>query len=717
MVCLRVGFFSLVGFALAGMAESGYKSVSALPQELWQNEQRLPNTSLVVSDAVDFGEPHFEVVGPGEARVSLPGARTLRVETLPEIPYYERAYEVGADTQVQATWSNAVAFRTDGPVPLRALPETFFWAADKNFELAKPGRTRFFPGTFLQVVKQGTQALVRFFPLQWDTQNHEMIRLTHLNVDLFRRPVDGLARSASRGSESVILVREAQKDMARALQEFHLRNYAMASEIVTVESVEKSEKEIDESSLPEGYKDRSLADDSVVAWDPKSGTGYPYSLARKLIAYFQNRLTTSTKLKYITLLGDGAAIPPSYYFSVRAGFGARFGVTDQCYSAVNQCLDPKASVGRLPFTKPAELKSYFAKVERWMKYAPTSSSELALFGGKAFAGPFYIGELGSLRAMPDRPTWRGLQKFFRTKQNYTRSTVLSSLGGAGDSSILFSLDHGTGNSWRVEKNGISSEEILELKTQGRTVNPLIFSIACINAAFDETTTKDEIFSDPDLGEVSVGVALLKSVAGSVAYFGSARNAMGAPLYDVDSRGNLTLLDSNHGLKLMETAIQAYHGKGEGRLGDFTLAAFSEFASNPASKLSVERFRWSFLNATLLGDPVMSMPKRQRSDLASAIASAVSELEEAFSGYFPTFLPPLEVESKVEFESFAPVEATLYQQEVLGSLVTESVLKTNKFAAGKSELAFEPGADPSNYFMRIENKTGVPVERQVWFRTQ
>jgi hypothetical protein len=309
-----------------------------------------------------------------------------------------------------------------------------------------------------------------------------------------------------------------------------------------------------------------------------------------------------------------------------------------------------------------------------------------------------------------------VQKFFRTRENYDRDGVLSMLTGSAESPLVFSLDHGNGNRWRVERRAISSKEILQASSRGRGVNPVIFSIACINAAFDESTVKEEIFSSSEGGDVSVGVALLQSVSGAVAYFGAARNAVGSPIYEIDDRGNLELSGSTYTLKLLESAAHAYHDKEEGRLGDFTLEAFRKYAADPGASISKDRSKWSFFNTNLLGDPVMRFPKRAHKDVSYPLAQALTEIEAGFAGILPTFDLSSALPSSLEFESTAPVEVTLYEQRMLGVLASETQVKSELFSEGKNSWKWEPSEDPINYFLRIENQAGLPVERQVWFRT-
>jgi hypothetical protein len=718
---LRVAFVLVVAVTLPLFAES-FQIKKEVPTELWEPVRPSNNASLVVAENVDFAEPRFEGVGQGEVRVSVPGARALRVETMPELAVVGRDYALPAGARAEVFWDSAVLQETDGPVPLRAQPETFYWSNDPSFRLAEPSTGRFYPGKLVDFVQSGSQVRVRFYPLQWDRQNRTVVRMGRLAVKVFAVPLEAeqptWRPSAQFAPQSVILVREAMVEAARLLQTFHSERYKIASEIVTVESLEKRETELPESDLPDGYKDRSLADAVVVPYDAASGKGYNYRLARKLAQYFQRSLGAGSALKYITLVGDSTAIPPSYYFSVRTGFDARFGVTDQCYAAVAQCLEPRAAVGRLPLQSLGEMKTYLAKTDRWLKYSEAAPSELALFGGKAFNGPFYIGELGVLRALSEKADWRGVRKSFRTKQNYTRGGVLETVRGNGDSSFVYSLDHGGGNQWYVEQQSVGSRDVMAATNAGSTVNPLIFSIACTNGAYDEKLLQEDLYEDPSHGAHSVGVSLIRSVAGAVGYFGSSRPALGAPIFEIDARGNLDLQDSNHGLKLLDTALEEYRVKGSGRLGDYVRSTLARYATDPASLVTKDRFRWTYLNAVLLGDPAMTLATRSVREAVSPMARSVDEIQAAFRGTnnVPAMLLPESGDAALRIQSKTDVEATLFVQGQ-GLRFNETLLKTKTVGAGDADIAFNDSQGRQTYFMRLENKTGVPVERQVWFRTQ
>lgn len=722
MVRLRAGGVLILGLALSAYADSGFVPLREIPID-FQQARSLLNTSPVVSEKFQFDSPRFEVKA-GAVRVSLPGTKALEVETLPELPYLERTYDLPAGAVGEVSWEISSAFKSDGPVPLKVLPETEYWTSDPTFQLAPPGTGNWVPGRPVTLEISGGKARVRVYPLQWNRATQELVYIANLNVRIdMHLPADNRRRSGSAAPtpplapSSVIVAPQTLKDGALLLQESHQRVHGLRSEIVWVEDLERSEPELAEADLPDGYKDRSQSDAVVTAYDPGTGKGYHYSLARKIAHYLQARLTTTSALRYVTLLGHGDLIPPSYYYSVRMGFGARFGVTDQCYASVQQCTEPRATVGRLPFDSVAQVKNHIAKVEAWVRASAGASSEVALFGGKGLSGPFYIGELGVLRALSTISDWRGARKSFRTLGNYSAQSVDEVIRGEQNSPIVYSVDHGTGNRWHVERDWIAARDIAAISRKGAGTTPLIFSIACSNAAFDETTSKEEIFGDSRFGDLSVGVELLRSPAGAVSYFGSARASVGAPIFEVDPNGNLDLKSSNHGLKILDTALERYRQMGQGRLGDFALAAYAQYTGGPEAGLAKDRVRWTYFNTVLLGDPTLPMPVRSQREANEGLASARDEIEAVFSGYFPRLILPSDGLVQVRFESPSEVRATLFRQSMQSGIISESVVESGNYRAGLSDIAFRDPTGRNTYFLRLENAHGVPAERQVWFRTQ
>ncbi len=699
-------------FCLTAYAESGFKSLSELPAELWTEPRSESTGTVLLSESKDFPEARIESAGQGLARVRMRGAKTLRMETLPALPYYEQEIAASGTGDLDVAWEDIHAVQSEGEVPLRLAAETQFWTQDPRFTFEAPVSTRYFPGHLVEAKRQVGKVRIRFFPVQWDRVSRRLILLRGFRFTVKQKPSEPVQRIRAPKNTSLIIVPEALVEGARELQKFHAKRYSIGSDIVTLEAIARDEQPIAESELPPGYKDGVTRDDFVKPFVPATGEGYDYKLARQIAQHIQSQLHAGG-LKYVTLLGNGALIPPSYYFSVRQGFGTNFGVTDQCYAAVKQCMEPRAAVGRLPFSSLDEIRNHLAKVDRWLNQSPAASSELSLYGGKAFDGPFYIGELGVLRALPSNATWRGVKKYFRTSDNYDAAAVLDMVQGNRDSSLVYSLDHGSGNTWHVEGEGVTSIEIAAASSAGPQVNPLVFSIACTNAAFDEATAKESLFNDDQAGTESVGVALLKSKAGAVGYFGSGRPAMGAPSFEIDEKGNLDLMGSDHGLRLLDQALETYQHNPGKRLGDYVQGSLAAYAVDPASPLTGDRFKWSYFNAVLLADPTMPMPQRARTETALPLSRALDVIEPDFSGYFPLMELAGQDAFALGIESFTDANAMLFSQKRVFGQVTENLVATQKLKRGIDQLVYQNPKE-GTYFMRIENSEGVPVERQLYF---
>jgi len=120
---------------------------------------------------------------------------------------------------------------------------------------------------------------------------------------------------------------------------------------------------------------------------------------------------------------------------------------------------------------------------------------------------------------------------------------------------------------------------------------------------------------------------------------------------------------------------------------------------------------------LLADPTLPLPNRTALESVYDLARALDEIEPGFSGFFPRWVLPDHGDVSLRFEAPADVRATLYRQSTSGGLVSESVVDDGSVTSGTSEITFNDTTGRQNYFLRLENTRGVPVERQVWFRTQ
>ena len=75
-------------------------------------------------------------------------------------------------------------------------------------------------------------------------------------------------------------------------------------------------------------------------------SNYNYELAKKIVAYLRDT-NAHPNLVYVTLLGDGALVPPSYYYSENGGNSYKaWAPTDLFYSSPDYDLSPNFQIGR-----------------------------------------------------------------------------------------------------------------------------------------------------------------------------------------------------------------------------------------------------------------------------------------------------------------------------------------------------------------------------------
>jgi hypothetical protein len=435
-------------------------------------------------------------------------------------------------------------------------------------------------------------------------------------------------------------------------------------------------------------------------------------------------LGARSRIRYVTLLGNAQQVPPSYFAVVRMAKQGGWLATDQCYGGNEQCLNPHFAVGRLPFSTDTAVAGYLEKMKCFETDAPVASGELSLFGGKPFAGHTYDGELSSLLLLSNPGvSWRGVKKHFRSAGNYDFDSVVDAFSGKEKNSLSAMFDHGDGSQIAVEGWLIPSNKFdAAAAPTGGAVTPVTASIACANGAFDIDliAQRDKVFKYADPTLRSVGVGLVQSAAGSVAYLGSNRLAIGGANYSIDDSGNLEITSSDYGVELIAGFFKSYHDDKKGRLGDFYLASLRKYVAEHGTALPEDRDRWSYFNIMLLGDPTMPLPERNRGEVSHSLPLVDSPLTPATE---PDEFPSLSLAQLDKFvlkiKTAVEATATLFRLPALGleDSGQEQKVAQKKLSAGTTDWELEHGSSPSHdvYWMRIENQKGVPVERHVLFR--
>jgi len=213
--------------------------------------------------------------------------------------------------------------------------------------------------------------------------------------------------------------------------------------------------------------------------------------------------------------------------------------------------------------------------------------------------------------------------------------------------------------------------------------------------------------------------MMRSKAGAVAYLGSTRPATGQPVYDIDSHGNLELVGTNYGLELQDTFFQKYEAARGGALGDSLLAAQKAYAYDLGNDMTQSANQYAFFNQELLGDPTLPLPSRKVVAPNYGFPESTTVFPPQTGPVVPHGMPRFELPQhsplKLAFVAGTPLEATFFRMTDVFFDPMQTRIDQQRFEGG-NQLSETLTPDSAGiYFLRLENTTGVPMERQVWFQ--
>jgi len=668
--------------------------------------------------------PQFKRLKNGEVLPSLPGSVFLSQGNRPRVPILKYAFEVPHKMKAQVKLLNPEMEESRASIPLARAEKPLVWGK-KEVLFEDPIEEGYYPGKLFQSYQSGNRVYVVLYPLQVDLKTGKVLTLSAASWNVQLEPEKTKEVKVAH-SPGLILTSEKLLDGAKKLQRFHFENLKLKSEVITVEKIATTESPVELNELPDGYKDEEMFDGIVRKYDPEKKSGYDFLAARKIISFLKKRYEADPSFKYVTILGNSDLVPPSYYFSEKKRRrNVRTGVTDQCYSAGKLCLEPKLAVGRLPFVDNSEVDNYLQKASQWVKKSDWFQSDLALYGGKAFqSSPFYIGELGTLVTVNSETTdWKNVQKHFETDSKFSREEIERLVKGEESASLIYYLDHGTGNRWWAGDEYLTSSEIKNIEPVEGSIAPLMVSVSCINAAFDENLILDHTMEDIGKdGTISVGTALLRSKAGAVAYLGGSRDGLGTPETEIDEDGNVEVLGTSYGLQMFDGFIATYRKNKNQRLGDALLENFESYLFKSGNDLEDFNHRWTFWITELLGDPAMPSVRMNDQEKGYPLAQADFDDLDHSSGF-----PNLKWEKSEKktsqlalARSAGPVTAKVFEM-VLGleGFDGQKLIKTQKFERGEDRLELHLGKEllqGKQYLIKLSNDEGVPRERHLVFST-
>lgn len=685
---------------------------------------------------------NLETLKNGDYFPSIAGAQTLSQTNKPHVPFLIFRIPLQPGTQGKVQLINPTLEESTQSVPISKSSGLYIWGKGKGYhEDSFSSETsllnkKYYPGKVVETYQENNTLVVKLFPIQINQQTGKVLKLSSAGMETMAEEVMDSEEEASPekssipvlpDSEGLIITSQLLMEGARALQLFHREKLNQKSQIITVEEVNEKESPISHSELPEGYSSPEWFEGIVLSKEDSS-QGYDFELAKKLISFLRKSAQTNKRLKYVTLLGDSGIIPPSYYFKRRGHLGiSRAGVTDQCYAAGKMCLEALLAVGRLPFENNEEIQAYLTKAKHWLLLNQNNQSDLSLWGGKAFPNsPFYVGELGVLEILSSLDFgWKNTKKFFQTESNFNKSTQLDLFSGKTNSSFVYYLDHGMGNRLYAGQEYLSSIDILKMKRNDENAPPVIASVSCINAAFDEGLLLDDTLDEKDeFGSVSIGTALLKSPQGAIAYLGGTREGLGSPETVVDRQGNVKVVGTSYGLQLLEEFILSPRKSGQKTLGEALLKALNSYARENGNDMDEFFHRYTFWITELLGDPAMPLPLVHGGEENWAPASSRFEVLNEGIGMPELNLEGLEQRGKPlkVFSEETRFTAKVYQMERghFGFSGEKLIKEIEIEQLGEVDLSSQISSVLENdhqYLVKLINLSGVPKEQHVVFRTQ
>lgn len=492
------------------------------------------------------------------------------------------------------------------------MPEPIRWG-EKSLPEYKPDKKvysldSYFPGKIIKYEigkdNQYQYVYIRIFPLQYIPSQKKAILITEATImvyysdeDFFRESYDigSYGSDSSNDISAVIITPLELYQQALELAEFH-NNTGINTIVVNTSWIWDNSEEAQDPPY-DGYNTPSLPGWSNIK-------NYNYSLAKKIINYL-NTTAKEQGIEYVILFGNARLIPPSYYVYIpHYDTYNNWIPTDFFYASPDYDFTPNYMIGRLPINSPEEAQHVVNKIKSWHgNLTKEWFRNVVLVGGRAPPLPseYFIGEaLTTIVINKGYLEGMNISKLYRTDDKFNKDDIMNAL--SGNTGIIYVVTHGSGDCWSIEGRGsyVCVNDLLSL-----SFNPnlsVVVSIACMNGAFDTHLLSNPYhYTDT---QISFGEAILLSNAGGIAYIGGSRVNYGC-VGGYFEKGYF-YPDLECFMQAMLTYFfEAYHN-GSLTLGNMTKLAMEKYLERRGLSFIIDNV--TFFAFTLLGDPVLSLPR-------------------------------------------------------------------------------------------------------------
>ena len=448
---------------------------------------------------------------------------------------------------------------------------------------------------------QRQYVLARLFPVQYLPAKKRVMLLTQASLRLYyrskgppgasapdagsKRVHSDLAQGVATEAQCVVLCPAKLKPAAEKLSRFHAEQEGITSTIVTTEAIGQAYAQAEDSPY-EGYQNPQLRGLDQIH-------NYDYALAKQIVAYLRDQ-TAHPRLMYVTILGNGLLVPPSFYFhsSLNDSVYSQWVPTDLFYASPDYDLVPNFRIGRLPADDVAEAAKVVDKVIRWHENADWSwFRNIQLAGFSSLLDP-RVKRDGLFDGMKVKECVWGDERLARVFIEPALTTR--------DTGILWGAVHGDVNLLTWPESILLANDLLRYSPHAKV--PIIISVACSAGAFDLNLLKWPGGSAAH----SFGEGVLISPAAGIAYFGSSRFSHGSSSYRL-SQNQSVLVRQRYFMELLFNILQSRR-QGADTLGQlyadslFAFVSNNDMTGNPGNVLTAFEY-------VHLGDPALKIPVR------------------------------------------------------------------------------------------------------------
>ncbi len=528
-------------------------------------------------------------------RLLCEGYETTCDEGKPQIPFVTVRIPIpkgyrGTDVRI----SEASYEKTWLPQLDPYMPKT--WSIPKLESAEKGEQKGKYPETIgdfkFETGISGNFATIKAFPVILDFDGKVMHVAKKLELQIVIEPENRLTSFADDETvmkNSLILTSSALKVQAAKLAATQ-KDSGYTVEVVEVETLKGQYTPQKEEPEYKGPADFTKSDKEYMK-------KYDYDFAKSIRTYLQTKVG---KVGFITILGDGTHVPPSFYYVNYSYMKAdKYVPSDIFYSSPDLDLVPDFALGRIPVRNSAEAE---VMIEKIINYKKSLSADwfhsAALCGGDPFSGGFE-GELECQSLVDDGLLDNfKIEKKYKTAEKFNTSEMQDVF--KKDNGFIYVVSHGSGDAIITEPGKITTDDIMALPKRSKL--PILVSVACLNGMYDAGVVDYKLESYPNSKGLSFAQACMASPGGPVAYFGGTRLNYAGINWTIES-GVVKAQPFSEIDRCTKEVMNAYHNWSP-TLGQIMVSAFTKYTGIEKGWYSSNKTMFCF---AFFGDPTIKLP--------------------------------------------------------------------------------------------------------------